>query len=137
MIRFEVQVTAGSNLPIYRQIVDQIRMAVATGAIAPGDQLSSVRAVAERLIINPNTVARAYADLAREGILETQPGRGIFVAERRQRYSDQERARLLALAVEDFARQVILLDFSREEILAKVDERLAALDPDVKEATHA
>ena len=69
-----------SDVPIYRQIADGLRLAVASGRLAPGDEVPSVRAMALKLRINPNTVARAYRDLESAGFLETRRGRGTFVA---------------------------------------------------------
>ena len=76
----QVSIATGSPLPIYRQIADQIRRAVATRQLLPGEQLPSVRALAEDLVINPNTVARTYADLIRDGVLEAQKAKGVYVA---------------------------------------------------------
>lgn len=73
---FCFQISIGSDSPIYRQLSEQVRLAVATGKLAMGDPLPSVRALAEELVINPNTVARAYAELARDGLIEARPGRG-------------------------------------------------------------
>ena len=66
-MNLNIAINTGSATPIYKQITDQVRLAVATGRLAVGDQLPSVRAMAEELVVNPNTVARAYTDLAREG----------------------------------------------------------------------
>ena len=91
----ELSISTGNSSPIYKQIVDQVSMAIASGQLAPGDALPSVRAVAERLVINPNTVARAYGDLARDGLVVGQPGRGLTVAPRRRMLSEEERNRRL------------------------------------------
>ena len=88
---FELQISAGGTSPIFKQVVDQVRLGVATGKLAAGDQLPSVRMLAERLVVNPNTVARAYAELARDGIIDSQPGRGVFVARPRQIYIGPQR----------------------------------------------
>jgi GntR family transcriptional regulator len=68
-----------SGVPLYLQLIDQIKRAVALGTLAPGEQLPTVKALAVMLTINPNTVARAYRDLERDGVIETSPGRGSFV----------------------------------------------------------
>ena len=86
-MEFEISIATGSDVPIYRQIVDQVCRAIATGELAPGAQLPSVRALAEQLVINPNTVRKTYADLIREGILESHQGKGVFVARRRTVYT--------------------------------------------------
>ena len=68
-----------SGVPIYLQVIEQVKRAVAFGALSPGEQLPTVKALALELTVNPNTVARAYRDLEREAIIETSPGRGSFV----------------------------------------------------------
>ena len=83
-MNLNILINTGSNVPIYKQITEQVRMAVATGRLTITDQLPSVRALAEDLVLNPNTVARAYADLAREGVIETRPGRGVFIIPKRK-----------------------------------------------------
>src|SRR5438876_878882 len=107
MSSFQINITTGASTPIYRQIVDQVRLAVATGALAAGHSLPSVRSLADRLRVNANTVARAYADLVRDGVLGSQQGRGYFVAEKRQVYSEAERLRRLRLAAETFIQEAV------------------------------
>src|SRR6516164_2748502 len=133
MAAFHINVTTGTGAPIYRQIVDQVRLAVATGALEPGQAMPSVRSLAERLVVNPNTVARAYADLARDGVLETHQGRGVFVAnQKRQVYSRAERLRRLQQALDAFVHEAVFLDFTADEIRQVVNEKLADLDLDPK-----
>ena len=129
-LALELSIATGSSVPIYKQITDQVCMAIALGQLLPGDPLPSVRAVAERLVINPNTVARAYADLARDGRVVTQPGRGLTVAPRRQMLSGEERQRRLEAALDEFVRGVIFLDFGREEIGRRLAEKLAEALPE-------
>jgi GntR family transcriptional regulator len=128
MPAFQLNITTGSGTPIYRQIVEQVRLAVATGALAPGDDMPSVRGVAERHVVNANTVAKAYAELVRDGVLESHHGKGFFVAEKRQVYSRAERLRRLRQALDAFVREAVFLDFSDDEIRRAVDDRLAELD---------
>jgi GntR family transcriptional regulator len=128
MATFHVNVTTGAGTPIYRQIVDQVRLAVATGVLAPGEVMPSVRSLAERLVINANTVVKAYAELMRDGVLESRQGMGFFVAEKRQIYSEAERRRRLRLAVDNFINEAVFLDFSAEEIREVVEQKLTELD---------
>ena len=128
MSAFQVTITTGAGTPIYRQIVDQVRLAVATGALPAGQTMPSVRELAERLVINANTVAKAYGELVRDGVLESQQGLGFFVAERRQVYSKAERLRRLRQAADDFIHEAVFLDFTADEIRQAVDDKLAALD---------
>jgi GntR family transcriptional regulator len=128
MAPFHIDVATGATTPIYRQIVDQVRLGVATGALAPGGALPSVRGLAERLGINPNTVARAYGDLVRDGVLESHQGRGVLVAhKKRQVYSRAERLRRLQLALDAFVHEAVFLDFTPDEVRKAVDEKLADL----------
>ena len=78
--RFLVRIDAGDGLPIYRQIVEQVKAALAAGVLRPGDQLPSHRDLAKELVVAPLTVSRAYEMLEREGLLSTERGRGTFVA---------------------------------------------------------
>jgi GntR family transcriptional regulator len=129
MTRFRIDIATGVGVPIYRQIVDQVRLGVATGALAAGQAMPSVRSLAERLVVNPNTVARAYADLVRDGVLESHQGRGVVVANtKRQVYSRAERLRRLRQALDAFIHEAVGLDFSAEEIRQAVDDKLDGLD---------
>ena len=105
--------------------------------MAPGDQLPSVRALAEQLVINPNTVAKAYADLVRDGVIESQQGRGYFVADRRQVYSDEERARRLDQALDVFISETLVLNFTTDEIKQTLSNKLNRIqkDADTKRGT--
>jgi GntR family transcriptional regulator len=125
---FHINLTTGSGTPIYRQIIEQVRLGVATGALVAGDALPSVRALADQNVVNPNTVAKAYAELVHEGVVESHHGRGYFVAEKRQVYSRAERLRRLRQAVDAFVHEAVFLDFSAEEIREAVSEKLADLD---------
>src|SRR2546430_14676280 len=128
MSAFHINVTTGAGTPIYRQIVEQVRLAVATEALLPGQAMPSVRSLAERLLVNANTVVKAYAELVRDGVLESQQGLGFFVARKRQIYSQVERLRRLHQAVDNFIHEAVFLDFSAEEIRKAVEEKLTKLD---------
>src|SRR5947209_18831489 len=107
----ELTITTGSTVPIYRQITGQGCRAVATGQLRPGEQVPSVRALAEQLVINPNTVARTYSDLIREGVLEAQRGKGVFVARRRAVFTKSERLRRIDASLEAFVNEGVYLGF--------------------------
>jgi len=124
---WQVNISTGGGTPIYRQIVDQVRLAAATGALQAGDALPSVRSLAERLVINANTVAKAYGELVRDGVLESRQSLGYFVAQRRQVYSRTERLRRLRQAAETFIHEAAFLDFTAGEIRNVVEKKLAAL----------
>ena len=117
-LRIDIQ--PGGKAPIYRQIVDRVRLAVSTGEAEPGEALPSVRALAEQLVVNPNTVAKAYAELSREGFVETHPGKGVFVARRREILSKTERRRLLQEALQGFLTEATCQGSTRGSVIPVV-----------------
>ena len=119
-----ILISTGASSPIYKQITDQVRLAVATGKLAVADPLPSVRALAEQLVINPNTVARAYADLAREGLIESRPGRGVFIIRKRKVFTRQEGWRRLEPLLEGLIGEALAMDFSPEELRKAFENKL-------------
>ena len=124
-----LEIATGDARPISKQIVDGVRMKVATGELSLGVQLPSVRGLAQQLGINPNTVAKAYAELTAEGWLESRQGLGLFVAAPRQRLSRAERDKRLDEAVSRFVHDVVALDLPADEVLARLDLELQACAP--------
>lgn len=122
-----LQLSAADPRTITRQITDGIRRLVASGELPVGAQLPSVRGLARQLTVNPNTIAKAYGELSNEGWLDSRQGLGIFVAAARQRLSQSERNRRLALAIDSFVAEVVGLDFSTGEILARLEGELAPM----------
>ena len=120
-----IPVSPGDPRSITRQIVDGVRRQIASGELPTGAQLPSVRGLALQLTINPKTVAKAYADLTAEGWLDARQGLGLFVAAPRQRLSESERERRLALAVDKFAADVVGLDYPLDVVLDQVGAALA------------
>jgi GntR family transcriptional regulator len=99
---FAFRLDAHSGVPVYRQLIDQVQAAMATGALSPGDQLPTVRHVAVELAINPNTVLRAYREMEIRGILDTQQGTGTFIADKQVEPPPEERERQLAQLAGEF-----------------------------------
>ena len=132
---FNINIATGSETPIYKQITDQVRLAVASGRLAIGDQLPSIRALAEDLVINPNTVARAYTDLTREGIIESRPGRGVFVTRKRKVFTREEGWRRLEPLLDGIIGEALAMDFSREELREALRKKLEQWRP-AKGADH-
>jgi GntR family transcriptional regulator len=124
-----LQIVTGDPRPIARQITDGVKRHIAGGELTAGDALPSVRGLAQQLSINPNTVAKAYAELTAEGWLHARAGLGLFVAQQRQRLSDAERNRRLDEAVERFVGDVIGLDFAQQTILDRVEADLSHFAP--------
>lgn len=124
-----IQIATGDQRPIGRQIVDAVRMKIATGELAVGAQLPSVRGLAQQLTINPNTVAKAYAELTGDGWLESRQGLGLYVATPRQRLSNAERDRRMDDAVQNFVHEVAALDYPPERALSRLERALRVLAP--------
>lgn len=124
-----VQIATGDPRPIVKQITDAVRLKIATGELRPGDQLPSVRGLAQQLTVNPNTVAKAYAELSTEGWLEARPGSGLYVAEPRQRLSEAERERRFDEALDRFVHEVVPLGYPAAEVEARVAGALSVLAP--------
>jgi len=126
---FDFQISAGGPTPIFRQIADQVRLAVSTGQLPIGQQLPSVRALAEQLVVNPNTIAKAYGELARDGFIDAQQGRGAFVARPRQVYSKAERLRRIAPFLDALVNQGVSLGFTPAQLTEALQQRLGKLEP--------
>jgi GntR family transcriptional regulator len=123
-VNLNININTGSNVPIYKQITEQVRRAVVTGRLTVTDQLPSVRALAESLVLNPNTVARAYADLAREGVIETRPGRGVFIIPKRKVLAREEGRRRLEPLMNTLISQGLAMDFSPDELQEAFEKKL-------------
>ena len=123
-MNLSIAILTGSDTPIYKQITDQIRLAVATGKLAVGDQLPSVRALAEEAVVNPNTVARAYGDLARDGLIESRAGRGVFVTRKRRVFTREEGWRRIEPLIDGLIGEAMAMDFTRDELRDSFEKKL-------------
>jgi GntR family transcriptional regulator len=119
---FQLRLDLHSGVPVYRQIIDQIIAGLASGALATGDQLPTVRQLAVDLSINPNTVIRAYRELEIRGVLETQQGTGTFITREKLRRDDAERQRLLSQLIGEFVARAGSAGFTVEELLDQLKD---------------
>ena len=113
-----IEINPLSNKPIYLQIVDNLKHKLATGELTPGEQLPTVRQLADELNINFNTIARAYRILDEEGIITTQHGRGTFIRTASEQLSKTE---LLTQLTQDFLTQARALGFGQKDIQNNID----------------
>lgn len=120
-----------SGVPIYVQLIEQVKRSVAVGALAPGERLPTVKALALDLTVNPNTVARAYRDLERDEVIETSPGRGSFVRARDGAAPLARRAlaEVAAGALEAAIRDARSIGVSRSELTALIATLVARWYP--------
>ena len=125
-IAFRLHLDLHTGVPVYRQIVDQVRGAVASGALNPGDQLPTVRQLAVDLEVNPNTIVRAYRELEYDGLLETHQGTGTFISEQKIPRAGDERQRQLNQIVSDAIARAGAAGFTVQELLERM--RVSAQD---------
>lgn len=119
---FQVDFKAGK--PVYLQLVDQVRYAAASGGLRPGEMLPSIRPLAEELRVNRNTIAKAYAELEGQGVIETVPGKGCFLKENNTPFTKSVRQKLLLKEVDEAVVTAHHLQVDREAFLALIKERL-------------
>jgi GntR family transcriptional regulator len=112
----QYEINSSSRLPIYQQLVQQVREAIARGDLKSQEQLPSVRQLSRDLVVNPNTIARAYTELEREGLLSNRPGRGVFVAEPKDELNEGARRRRLLESLDRFLTEAVHLGFSQDEV---------------------
>ncbi len=121
---FQFRLDPNSGVPVYRQIIDQVLVAIAFGTLEGGDQLPTVRQVAVDLSINPNTVMRAYRELEIRGVLSTQQGTGTFITPATLKPDEAERQRRLSLLVSEFVARVAGEGFELAEALERLHEMM-------------
>lgn len=121
-VRFTIDLHSG--VPVYRQLIDQVRGGIASGILSAGDQLPTVRQLAVDLAINPNTVMRAYRELELGGLLETHQGTGTFIANRRMEGKSAERERQLTQMAGEFAARAGAGGFSLEDLIERLRDLL-------------
>lgn len=123
-----------SGVPIYRQLSDQVKQGVAGGLLKAGDRLPSVRDLALELTINPHTVAKAYQELEREGVIEVPRGKGAFIAIGSAAVPDRaERERMLGETLDRLVAEAYRLQFGPEEVLELVRRRFASRSGDLNQ----
>ena len=122
--RFAFALDLHTGVPVYRQLIDQVRAGIASGSLSAGDQLPTVRQLAVDLAINPNTVMRAYRELELGGLLETQQGTGTFISNKKPEKKTVERERLLGQMAGEFAARAGAAGFTLEELIDRLRELL-------------
>jgi GntR family transcriptional regulator len=116
-------INTASRLPIYQQLGQQIREAIARGDLQPEERLPSVRQLSQELVINPNTVARAYTELERTGVLISRPGLGIFVAQPGTELTKAARDRRLLEGLDRWLTEAVHLGYAADEVTRLVSDR--------------
>ena len=120
-----IQILPGSGEPIYVQVAEQISEAIAKGELASGDKLPAVRKLAAELVINPNTVARAYSRLEQAGLVTTKTGSGTFVSDPKLRRSDAADINILAERMHTLITRGLNLGLEADDLITLFEDRLA------------
>jgi GntR family transcriptional regulator len=123
-MRFQLNFKSGK--PVYLQMVDQVKAAAASGAVRTGEPLPSIRPLAEELRVNRNTVAKAYAELESQGVIETIAGKGCFVRANKSPFRKEVRVELLTQEIDDAVTQAHHLQVGKTEFLRLAESRFDA-----------
>jgi len=119
----QVRISQNDGTPIYQQLISQIKLLVASGRLSEGEQLPAVRKLAETLLINPNTVARAYRELETVGVVVSKRGSGVFVSDAGSPLSRREKNRLLNERIDALLTEAVQLGFDIESVDSLVRQR--------------
>ncbi len=119
----DIKLTQGDGVPIYQQIINQIKYLIAAGRLSPDDELPPVRVLAQRLLINPNTVVRAYRELETQGLIYKRRGAGTFVAKAVSPLARREQKRILRERADALLVEARHLKFTLDDVLDVVRER--------------
>jgi len=116
-----------SGVPIYLQLMEQVKHAIETGALRPGEQLPSIRPLAEELVVNPNTIAKAYRELEHEGVIELRQGAGAFVSDKAPTKKDADRLRAAQATIASAIEKLRERGVTEEEIRRLVEAELSGV----------
>jgi GntR family transcriptional regulator len=125
----EITLNLADGVPIYRQIVNQVKYLVASGLLQPGEELPPIRTLALQLKVTPNTIVKAYSELEAAGVVHTRRGAGTYVSEGRQHIARRERQRIIEHRIDALLAEAHHLNFTTEDIVRMVRERRAAMEP--------
>lgn len=134
-MRFQLSFKSGK--PVYLQLVDQVKAAAASGAVRPGEPLPSIRPLAEELRVNRNTVAKAYAELESQGVIEAIAGKGCFIGAKNSPFRKEVRVKLLTQEIDDAVIQAHHLQVGKTEFLRLTEDRFDAFQNQRDRAAHS
>ena len=125
----DIIINVTDGVPIYRQIVNQVKYLVASGLLQPGEELPPIRTLALQLKVTPNTIVKAYDELENSGVVHMRRGSGTFVSEGRQQLALRERRRIIEQRIDALLAEAHQLNFTVDDILRMVRERKVAMNP--------
>lgn len=124
-----IHISPNDGVPIYLQVVNQIKYLVAAGRLAAGEELPPIRVLASQLLINPNTVARAYRELEMAGIVEKRRTAGTYVTDQGSPLARRERVKILTERIDALVAEALQMNIALEDVLKLVEQRHTALQP--------
>jgi GntR family transcriptional regulator len=125
----QIHISASDGIPIYQQIVNQVKYLVASGRLASGEELPPIRVLAERLLVNPNTVARAYRELESAGVVEKRRTAGTYVSENGSPLARRERVKILAERVDALLAESRQMGVGVDELIELIGKRDQVMQP--------
>jgi GntR family transcriptional regulator len=123
----DITINLTDGVPIYRQIVNQVKYLVASGLLRPGEELPPIRTLALQLKVTPNTIVKAYGDLENAGVVHKRRGSGTFVSEGRLQLAIRERRRVIGQRIDALLAEAHQMNFNADDVLRMVRERQAAM----------
>lgn len=125
----QLHITA-DGVPIYLQIANQVKYLVAAGRIAPGEEIPPIRVLAHELLVNPNTVARAYLELERDGVVVKRHGSGTYISDHGSPLARKERLKILSQRVDALLAEAAHLQIAPEDLLKLIKDRRQSMQPE-------
>jgi GntR family transcriptional regulator len=119
----QIRLSPDSGVPIYLQVVNQVKYLVAAGRLAPGEELPPIRTLAEQLVVNPNTIARAYRELERAGVVSMKRTAGTYVSEAGTTLARRQRLKIVAERIDALLAEARQLDVSIDDLIDLLRER--------------
>jgi GntR family transcriptional regulator len=129
----QIHISSSDGVAIYAQIVNQVKYLVASGRLAPGAELPPIRCLAERLLINPSTVARAYRELESAGIVEKRRTAGTYVSDQGSPLARRERVKILTERIDALLAEARQMNISLEDVIKLIEQRNAIMQPTANE----
>jgi GntR family transcriptional regulator len=129
----QIHISSSDGVAIYLQIVNQVKYLVASGRLSPGAELPPIRVLAERLLINPSTVARAYRELESAGIVEKRRTAGTYVSDQGSPLARRERVKILAERIDALLAEARQMNIALEDVIKLIEQRNSAMQPSANE----
>jgi len=125
----QLHISTGDGVPIYLQIANQVKYLVAAGRLAAGDEIPPIRVLAHQLLVNPNTVARAYLELERDGVVQKRHGSGTYISSTGSPLARKERLKILGERIDALVAEARHFEVAPAELLQLVKERSQSIQP--------